>query len=264
MSRSGGPRRPRRSCGSHRFARAPATAAAVLLAAGLVVLAACGGSSDDLTLLGAGSPSPGLSASGGSASSGPGGVSPSPSATGPTPSASAPSPSVSVTGPSPSPSLTGPSPSPSPTSAADELAVYLAAVKPIRNRFHRLAVSVNKVIWTDTPDYADASWPPAGRKVSRMIAPIDQIRVDWDLVTAPATLVKAHAAYLRCMRQYQLAYDKVAFCFKNKADWSADTANGRRFTALWNSAERSFDVFKHEVMVQTRTLHVKLPWKWSR
>lgn len=215
----------------------------VVVVAGLIV-GACGkGSSQSLTSLG--SPSPG----GSSASA-------SPSPTGA-------SPSVTSSSPGPSPTATGPTPSPSPTDPTAAFEAYLAKVKPIRNRFHALALRLHDITWKQAHNVADETWPPAGRKIERLLPRIDVMRADWDAVVPPQGLGRAHRAYLRCMRKYQLAYDRIAYCFKNKLDWSADSANGKRIKHLWDQAENSFDVFKHDVMVQSRELDVKVPWKWK-
>ena len=232
----------------------------VSLTVALGTACGCGGSSSNGLAVLEESRSPAPDAAGGA-----GATAASPAATLASPGVESPVATGESTDPGASPSgsiLPSVSPSPSYVDPAEELEVYLATVRPIRNEFRALSKRIDKVIWKDAGDYIGASWPPAGRKVNRLSRKIDGLRVDWELVTPPEKLAKAHKAYLRCMRDNQLAYEKIASCLVNKADWSQDTRNGRRVMALWEKAKRDFDTFKHRVMVYSRRNDVKVPWKW--
>jgi hypothetical protein len=255
---------PRASLSAPHAARASRFAAVAVVTVALVVaigaIGGCGGaSSNGLAVLDeSGSPAPDAAGGAGAPASSPAGTLASPGTDAPVSTGDSPDVGVSPSG-SVLPSV---SPSPTYVDAAEELEVYLATVRPIRNEFRALSKRIDKVIWKDAGDYIGASWPPAGRKVNRLSRKIDKLRVDWELVTPPEKLAKAHKAYLRCMRDNQLAYDKIALCLINKADWSEDTRNGRRVVALWEKAKRDFDTFKHRVMVYSRRNDVKVPWKW--
>jgi hypothetical protein len=243
--------------------RAARIVVAAVTVISLAVLASCGGttvititatpsatSSTDATE----TPSPGPSASDTS--------SPSPSSTDGGDVTASPSPTDTST-PSPSPSE---SPSPTPTVASEDQQFndFVHAVRPIRLRYRTLENRLNHIIWSDAHKYIDSSWPPAGRKVWRLVNDYDAILVDLQLVQTPDFMQPGMDSLLKCLRQESKMYTQIGNWLVGKQSWASGTAHGKRYEALLTESGDAADAWRIKVKLEAKRLSVHIPWNWSK
>lgn len=207
-----------------RWALAAVVVVAVAVAAAVAVL---------LVLGPGGEPDESGSSAGGTVAATSRSASPSPSAS---PSLSA-SPSFSA---SPTPSAS-PSPEPSVSAGveteAQQLARFLAEVRPILKKWTRLDKKLSDALWQEAHQRRDATWPPAGRKIQALTDGFNPITSALWRVDTPAFLQPAMRDLLTCARLEHRAYDKAAAMLIS-GDWKNET--WQKMSGAANKAWRGY------------------------
>ena len=157
------------------------------------------------------------------------------------------------------------SPSPSPTvlTDADLLTQFLADVKPVRVRYHRLSNQLDHLIWTDAHKTADSSWPPVGRKMWKLLPKYDGIMVDLQLIDTPDFMRPAMKNLLTCLRRESAMYDSIAGWMRYKEGWGAGSANGQRYEKMRAAWGEASDAWRIKVKLEAKRYGVRIPWKWT-
>jgi hypothetical protein len=225
--------------------RTSAFVAAVAFALAALALAACGGSTDDLSLLTGTSSSPTVGASASATAS------PSPTVTA----------TVTVT-PSPSPSPSG-----SATDAgggspggvtADELSAYLDDVRPSYDEI--IAAEADMVDVIVAVEENRISLGQGARRLDRLGLRLDPPVTQLAVTTVPSALAEAHRAWL----------DSISFearAFARLAELMADGTYQRgavdsEYQSQMNDASAKWQMWERAVTSQSERLGVPVPWSW--
>ena len=141
---------------------------------------------------------------------------------------------------------------------------FVHAVRPIRVRYRLLENRLDHIIWSDAHKYIDASWPPAGRKVWRLVDQYDSILVDLQLVPTPDFMQPGMTSLLKCLRLDRKMYTQIGNWLVWKRSWASGTTNGKRYEALLAQAGDAADAWRIKVKLEAKRLGVHIPWSWSK
>lgn len=138
--------------------------------------------------------------------------------------------------PSASPTTVTASPSPEPPTEADIFGAYLVRCKKVRAKYDKIMDRCQKL---------------EGKKLNREAKKLYKSETAWALITPPAGLEKAHAAYGLSIRYNREAYQYWAY---------GDFAGSNKYS---DRASQQFDKYHLALTVMAKKLGVKIPWKWD-
>lgn len=161
-----------------------------------------------------------------------------------------PTPAVTVTS---TPSV---SPSPTALSEATQLTSYKDSMDPILGRWDKLVNKLYHVIWEETHQRSDSTWPPSGRKVRALTDKYNGITSAVWAVDTPDFLRPATQSLLTCARLEHKYYDLIGDWLVNDEDWSEGSPNGKTYHTLKKAATKAWKAYLRTVRQEERRLGV--------